>query len=1719
MRKSLISILITVSLIFGIMPKSFGADSSAVIKDYTFGGTSGNIMYGNISGEVSYISPEEGIKAVHWASSSDKSTDAIADISLPEMEEKKNYVFDMRLKINKLTGSSVIGFLDSKESDGSWTVNGFDLSSDGKLTKSGSSSATIPFGEWVRLSFIYNLSEGRIYVYVNGTQKISNWNWSTRGAKPVYWRFDIDSPQNSELDIYIDWLRIYDGSALLDDSYFEQDNTYSVMDDPKKLDNAISGKIVFLLTNNAVYHNGKKEIIQNENEKIKTVNNIWMVPENTLKKINDGKNLSYDANTSTVTLGDKTAVISPVFQDGIMYLPLTEVVEKLMSKKVIYDVRDMAIIGDSVADVREDVEMYLDKQKKFYDYDLIYRYLLFDNPTGEKIVSDLIQRYPANSHPRIYWTNDDKDYVLSKINSDTRWKSEYNQNINVAENVLTADMSGEYNASDSEKQNAASSFQTNITSLASAYILTGNEKYAKKGIEIMKGFASWDNLDYNTSTLAIGYWSQGMGIGFDAFYNYMNSTSEGKEDIAYFKERIKELVFKQHTEAYKNGPAFGPAWITLQDNFVGCIGGGMMCLLLAVCDEDDLKEDSEFLLENVLRSLYIAAEVFFPDGGYYEGVTYADMMLENFTNALDALFNCCNTDYGIGNVPGFSKAGEYFVYMNTPDGRLNFHDDGGRYYNRFVPEYMAYRYGENETGILGRISKDIAGLGSVPNYGLKGLYYYDKAITDKNITFDVSEADLDKYFDNIGTGTFRNSHTDEAPTYAGFHGGYTNISHDMLDLGEFSFISDGVVWASDLGSDSYSLPGYFQESGYKIYRKRPEGENCLVINPGVDADSYYGQKIGAKAELAKIDINKPKGAMSVLDLTDAYERDVSKYQRGYYFGDDRRTFKIQDEVNLKGNSEVYWFMHTLAEITINSNNSATLRKDGKTLNVEVYCNQEGFELKSMSASPLPTSPSVSGQASNQGYSKLAIYHPNANGNLVISVKLSPESEYENSPLEYIPISEWTVPDGEIESEPMFKGIYADGKLISGFSSKKDSYRIILPYGTTKIPVISADSNKGNINITQADSLSGKAKLTIKCDGYDDVNCTIEFIVSNDRPINVKSKESDTSPLGGVIKDIVPATDVSVMNVSPSDSDISNITDNNTDTYYTLNETNAWIELDFGKVMEIEGVAISLKSGSGYKILYSEDGTNYEQIYAGSSLKTSGYEILPVWGRVRYVRFVSLDETADVAEFSAYYPAGGLVSQQSGKIIGKGIPTPENLTLTDGDYTIAVEPSGCGVTSENGSLKIIDSSSRHIIKSQIKYNADVNSAKLRYDYNLSFVGYPYVVTLKVYSKNMTLYNTFDLVYGDGKNWRATGYPAISNGRNFDISFTVDLLTGEYAGTVNGIALDNIKSGKFSDLSDGIGMVELCVNTRDANSGMILNDASLTELLKYDSVSKKTVCDGIPQTGSLTYKNGKYTMNINPSSCNVTYENGMVKVIDSGSRHIIQSQIIHPFDAGSSKLKYDFNFSFVGYPYIATLNVYSKNMTLYKSFDLVYGDGKNWRATDYPAINNNTTFNLTFTIDLLSGIYSGTVNGKVLDRVGNGTGSISDLSDGIGMVELCVDTRSANSGIILKGASLTELLKYRADKINIGEVLISEDGLSAEATISVFGEEEGDEILFILASYSDGGKELMVANEKKYTLKQGTNNLSVHLDNLDGGNVVKAFLWSADEFTPLCIPVKR
>lgn len=89
----------------------------------------------------------------------------------------------------------------------------------------------------------------------------------------------------------------------------------------------------------------------------------------------------------------------------------------------------------------------------------------------------------------------------------------------------------------------------------------------------------------------------------------------------------------------------------------------------------------------------------------------------------------------------------------------------------------------------------------------------------------------------------------------------------------------------------------------------------------------------------------------------------------------RRQVLVQDEIRADTSADVWWFMHTPAEIEItDGGRRAVLGAKGKTLEARLLAPSDG-ELAVRDAQPLPSSPDPPPQADNEGIRKLTVHRP------------------------------------------------------------------------------------------------------------------------------------------------------------------------------------------------------------------------------------------------------------------------------------------------------------------------------------------------------------------------------------------------------------------------------------------------------------------------------------------------------------------------------------------------------------------------------------------------------------------------------------------------------------------------------------------------------------------------------------------------------------------------
>jgi hypothetical protein len=215
----------------------------------------------------------------------------------------------------------------------------------------------------------------------------------------------------------------------------------------------------------------------------------------------------------------------------------------------------------------------------------------------------------------------------------------------------------------------------------------------------------------------------------------------------------------------------------------------------------------------------------------------------------------------------------------------------------------------------------------------------------------------------------RGAWNDRNTWFVGFKAGDNKANHSNLDLGSFVLDAYGKRFVMDLGADNYNAPGYFSTGAngprWNYYRMRAEGHNTLVINPGTKAD----QDPLAFTRIIKFN-TKGTTAFAVADLTPAYSAEAKSVQRGIALAGGN-TVVIRDEIKADKPAQLYWFLHTRADLKLAGNGKrATLTVDSAQVVAEIVSPAKA-KFTVMNAVPLASSPKAENNK-NEGIRKLAI---------------------------------------------------------------------------------------------------------------------------------------------------------------------------------------------------------------------------------------------------------------------------------------------------------------------------------------------------------------------------------------------------------------------------------------------------------------------------------------------------------------------------------------------------------------------------------------------------------------------------------------------------------------------------------------------------------------------------------------------------------------------------
>lgn len=950
--------------------------------------------------------------------------------------------------------------------------------------------------------------------------------------------------------------------------------------------------------------NTKRVPIDSENADVVPFveNNRTLVPVRFISE-QMGADVSYDMETQKVTIKKDSDTIemtlgsNKIYKNGVeteidvcanaynnrTFVPLRACAEAL-GKEVFWDSLGLIIISDT-----EDI----------YDSDAdrnciasIIGEMVFERPTGEQMLNDLRAANPNNAHPRLMATASDIAKIKENAKTDENLAKWIENSTKAGKGVLdqpTVEYVETPSGVTSSLLEVSRAAWPKLVSCGYIYQMTGDVRYAQrayKEIEAVCNFPDW-HPDHFLDT---GEMAFGVAFAYDWCYDAFTD-----EQRKFIEDSLYKYIITPAVTAYNGTAATShnrSGWTKVTTNWNAVCNCGSIMAAAVMSEDTPYEEDIKYLMGKVVSSLELGVRDYAPDGGYAEGPGYWEFGTNYLVRALSSMQSAFGTDYGISKFPGVLQTGYYATYICGPTGTFNYSDSGSGELDLSSSLWFAKNAGDKDFATL-RYQK----LATNPaNASMMDVLFYDPDLIKES-----TELTNDIQFKGIGTALFRTSWTDTSTVWAGIHGGKNNSNHGNLDAGTFILEANGVRWFEELGSDSYSLPGYFGYDGLvNYYRKRAEGQNTIIVNP----DDYADQNIYAITDIVKYE-SKAKGAFAVLDMKDALGvSKVDSANRGLMLTSNRRSVVLQDEISLKEKGEVYWFAHTKADIEVSADGkSAILTRGGERLYAKIVSDNNA-KFTVMDAERLPTSPARNElEAVNTGIQKLAIHLTDVK-DVNLAVVFTVLNDEESEPAynyNYTLMDNWSIEDGTIEV-PKAASITIDGNLIENFNPNTSEYEIVLPYGTTQVPNVEATADGDYaVEINKQSEVGERTTVKIYKESDKTVSFTYQITIRAQAEVEIEASHYQEGNF--------PA----------------NIYDNDLTTRWSASGE-SWIKFTFVEPKEIEAVSIAYMSAasrtSSLDIEYSTDGENFTTFFTGDTkLSQEAYEdfYLPQKTTVKAIR--------------------------------------------------------------------------------------------------------------------------------------------------------------------------------------------------------------------------------------------------------------------------------------------------------------------------------------------------------------------------------------------------------------------------------------------------------------------------------------------------------------------
>lgn len=589
-------------------------------------------------------------------------------------------------------------------------------------------------------------------------------------------------------------------------------------------------------------------------------------------------------------------------------------------------------------------------------------------------------------HPRLHASSADFAALKVSISTDETLKAWYTEVVAKGERILQ-EAPSIYEIPDGLRLlNTSRRVVDRIYTLGFLYQITGDKKYGErawKELEAASKFPDWNPKHF----LDVGEMTHAFAIGYDWMFSFWNVDRKNIIKSAIIEKGLSRALLAYQRLAVDNHEW----WIDVPHNWNQVCNGGIGMGALAIADENP--KLSEYILRQVIKYLPYAMIHFGPDGAWNEGPGYWGYSTQYNVAILSGLLSALGTDFGLSSIEGFSKTGLFPIYLTGPINKsFNYSDAGDGATGGSQMYWFARKFNLPSAAIYQKKLTRSPG-------PLDILWYPADLVKEK-----APEIPLAAYYRFAEVTTMRSGWNDPNAWFVGFKAGDNKANHSNLDIGSFVLDALGKRWALDMGSDNYNAPGYFSTGTngqrWTYYRMRAESHNTLVLNPGLKAD----QDPLAAAKIVKF-YNKGNTSFAIADITPAYSFSAQSVKRGIALAGGVSVV-IQDEIKSDKPIQLFWFLHTRAEVTLSGNGrSAVLKIDSASVQIDIITPSKA-KFTVMKAVPLPTSPQLSENNKNEGIRKLSLALDGVvNERIVVEIH-KVKTNNPGSKAFYKPLNEW-----------------------------------------------------------------------------------------------------------------------------------------------------------------------------------------------------------------------------------------------------------------------------------------------------------------------------------------------------------------------------------------------------------------------------------------------------------------------------------------------------------------------------------------------------------------------------------------------------------------------------------------------------------------------------------------------------------------------------------------